>query len=110
MTLPQVTNEKGAVDTRPPLSGILASHGTSVKRPGGCLAAATDDGSVRDWVARRAWALALVVRDWGSPCPRPASWLMMFRMPVLVWLGTLAIVPAVSLVAAAPPHVRRRAT
>ena len=34
MTLPQVTNEKVLVDTRLPLSGILASHGTSVKRPG----------------------------------------------------------------------------
>ena len=90
---------KGAVDpeTRgPPLSGILASHGTSVKRPGGCLRAATDGGSLR-------------IGDMQDIGFSPSSCEMGGRsLPVLVWLGTLAIVLAVSLVATAQPHVRRK--
>jgi hypothetical protein len=50
----------------------------------------------------------LVVRDRGRSLPLVASWPMMSPMPVLAWLGPLAIVLAVSLVATAAPHVRRK--
>jgi|KBSSwiStaDraftv2_1062776.scaffolds.fasta_scaffold148355_3 hypothetical protein len=79
---------KGAVDTedtRPPLSGILASHGTSVKRPG---------AHRRRFVEHREHeghgAPPLVAPDRGRSLPMLASWPMMSPMSVLARLGPLA--------------------
>lgn len=72
------------------------------------LRAATDGGSLRIGTMQDIGVLALVVRDGGRSLPLLNSWPMMSPMPVVVWLGTLAIVLAVSLVARAHPHVRRK--
>jgi hypothetical protein len=72
------------------------------------LRAATDSGSLRIGNMQDIGVLALVVRDGGRSLPLLNSWPMMSPMPVLGWLGTLAIVLAVSLVATAQPYVRRK--